>query len=199
MKFLAIDTSSKRLTVIAKGEKTAIRDFPDCTAQHSVRLMGEIDIALKEAGISLSDCDFLACVVGPGSFTGIRIGIATVKGLCTAAERPALAVTSFDTLAYAEGSGKKLCLIDAGHGYFYACPYEGRAAGTARYMSKEEAESLISEGYVPISGEQLSIESKIVSAAEGLLKAAEALSGNARPCARLEAEYLRKSNAEEGR
>lgn len=199
MKFLAIDTSAKRLTVIAVGKKTAVRDA-DCAMQHSVRLMDEIDAALKEAELSLHDCDYLACVVGPGSFTGIRIGIATVKGLATAAERPVLAVTSFDCLAYAERSGKTLCLVDAGHGYFYACPYDGvTPAAPARYLSEEEAKSLISEGYVPISGEALHLESTVVSPAEGLLAAAEALSAKAGPCALLEALYLRKSNAEEGR
>ena len=200
MKFLAIDTSSKRLIVIAKGQKTAILDLPDCAMQHSVRLMGEIDRALKEAELTLHECDFLSCVVGPGSFTGIRIGIATVKGLCAAAEKPALAVTSFDCLAYAEKSGKKLCLVDAGHGYYYACPYDGTAvAGPARYLSEAEAKALIFEGYVPISAENLAIESKLVSPAEGLLAATEALQAKAAPCAELHAEYLRKSNAEEGR
>ncbi len=200
MKFLAIDTSAKRLAVIAKGERTSVRDLPDCAMQHSVRLMGEIDAALKEAGLSLGDCDLIACVVGPGSFTGIRIGISTAKGLCMAAEIPALAVTSFDCLAYAEKSGKKLCLVDAGHGYFYACPYDGTAAvAPARYLSREEAEALIAQGYAPVSGEELTIGSQVVCAADGLLAAVEALARNAGPCALLGAEYLRKSSAEEKR
>ena len=200
MRFLAIDTSSKRLIVIAKGERTAVRDLPDCGTQHSVRLMGEIDAALKEADLSLKDCDYFACVVGPGSFTGIRIGIATVKGLATAAEKPVLALTSFDCLAYAEKSGKKLALVDAGHGCYYACPFDGtREAMPARHMTRAEAEALMQEGFAPIAGEQLSLGEKCVQAAEGLLAAAEALAGNAGPCASLEAVYLRRSNAEDGR
>ena len=198
MKFLAIDTSAKRLIVIAKGEKTVLRDL-DCAMQHSVRLMGEIDAALKEADLSLKDCDFLACVVGPGSFTGIRIGIATVKGLAMAAEKPVLAVTSFDSLAYAEGSGKKLALVDAGHDYFYACPYEGKIAKTAAYLSKSDVEKLIEEGYAPVSGEEISIKSHVVSVANGLLAAAEELADRASTVDTLAAEYLRKSNAEEQR
>lgn len=200
MKFLAIDTSSKRLTVAARGEKTVLREAPDCAMQHSVRLMDEIDAALSEAGLSPAACDFFACVVGPGSFTGIRIGIATVKGLCTALGKPALAVTSFDCLAYAEKSGKKLALVDAGHGCFYGCGYDGvEISSPAKYMSREETEALIAEGYAPVSAEELPIPSKLLPAGEGLLAAAEALSGNAAPCAQLEAVYLRKSSAEEGR
>ncbi len=200
MKFLAIDTSSKRLVVIAKGETAVVRDLPDCNMQHSVRLMGEIDAAMKEASLTLADCDLLACVVGPGSFTGIRIGIATAKGLAVAASKPVLALTSFDCVAYADKSGKKLCMIDAGHGCFYACPYNGtERAGEARYMSGAEAEELISQGYAPVSGEELSVGSKVLSLSEGMLAAAEALSQGAGPCSALEAVYLRRSNAEEGR
>lgn len=186
--------------MIAKGEKTVVRDLPDCAMQHSVRLMGEIDAALNDAALTLGGCDYLVCVVGPGSFTGIRIGIATVKGLSMAAERPVLSVTSFDCLAYAEESGKKLCLVDAGHGFFYACPYDGTAVcGPARYLSEEEAKAVISEGYAPVSGEPLMIAGKVVSPAQGLLKAAQALASRAAPCAEMQAVYLRKSNAEEGR
>lgn len=199
MKFLAIDTSSKRLVVIAKGERTVIRDLPDCAMRHSVLLMGEIDSALKEAELSLKACDFLACVAGPGSFTGIRIGIATVKGLSVAAEKPILSLTSFECLAYAEKSEKKLCLVDAGHGYFYACPYDGGLGGVARYLPGADVEDLISAGYAPVSGEELAIPSEVVSVSKGLLSAAETLFENAGPSSSLEAVYLRRSNAEEGR
>ncbi len=200
MKFLAIHTSSKRLIAAAKGERTVLRDLPDSAMQHSVLLMDTVDGVLQEAGLRLCDCDFLACVVGPGSFTGIRVGIATVKGLCTAAEKPALAVTSFDCLAYAEESGKKLALVDAGHGYFYGCGYDGTAVvSSPRYMSRQEAETLIAEGFMPVSEEELPIPSKVLSAGEGLLAAAEALCGRVAPCSELEALYLRKSSAEEGR
>ena len=126
MKFLAIDTSGRALNVVAVNEeKTVVSRREDCAMRHSVLLMDAIDGALKEAGMTLADCDFLACVVGPGSFTGIRIGIATVKGLCLAGEKKALSLTTFDTLAYADTDGKRLCLVDAGHGNVYACGYDG--------------------------------------------------------------------------
>lgn len=201
LKFLAIDTSSKRLAVAAKGDRTVLTELPDCAAQHSVLLMDEIGSTLKKAGLTLTDCDFFACVVGPGSFTGVRIGVSTVKGLCAALDRPALALTSFDCLAYAEKSGGKiLALVDAGHGCYYACGYEGRKAVLpARYLSAEEAESLIAEGFAPVSAENLPIGAKTVPAGEGLPIAAEALADRAAPCADLEALYLRRSSAEERR
>ena len=78
--FLAVDTSSRYLTVLAKkGDKTVIRHIGDCAMQHSVILMGEIESALEEAGLTPDGCDYFAAVTGPGSFTGIRIGVATIK------------------------------------------------------------------------------------------------------------------------
>ena len=91
----------------------------DCAMQHSVCLLPEIDGALKEAGLALEDCDFFACAVGPGSFTGIRIGISTVKGLAFALGKPTLGVTSLRAIAYAE-EGCRAALVDAGHGNVYA-------------------------------------------------------------------------------
>lgn len=200
MKFLAIDTSGKNLAVVAvNGERVEVRDLA-CAMQHSVRLMEEIDGALRAVSLLPKDCDFFACVVGPGSFTGIRIGISAVKGLCLATDRPALAVTSFEALAYAEGSGKTLALVDAGHDCYYACPFEEKTpVSQAEYLSRERAEAWIFQGHMPISCEKLGLESRIVSPAQGLLQFALTNANRAAPASELKALYLRKSSAEEKR
>ena len=200
MKFLAIDTSGKRLTVIAvNGKKAVVRD-EDCAMRHSVVLMGEIDGALRAAGLTVSDCEFLACVVGPGSFTGIRIGISAVKGLCFATDKCALAVTSFEAIAYAERGGKKLALVDAGHDFYYACAFDGdELAVSPAYVSRARVEELIAEGFVPLSAEPLAVESRVVSIAEGLQRAVQKGYGKEVPAKELAALYLRKSSAEERR
>ncbi len=190
MKFLGIDTSGARLTVIARNGKTAVLRSKECAMRHSVLLMEEIEGALREAGLSLSECDFLACAVGPGSFTGVRIGISTVKGLCLAAEKPALAVTSFECLAYADTRGKRLALIDAGKGCFYAQPFEDDLPLAPAFLSGEGVAELERAGYRAIGN---------ADPAEGFLRAAEALAGRAAPAGELTALYLRKSAAEEGR
>ena len=129
MNFLGVDTSSEYLTVIAcKGDKSETRFYKDCLRNHSVRLMEEIDSAFLALDMKPSDCDFFAAVTGAGSFTGIRIGISTIKGLCLATGKPALPVTSFEVLAYAEKDEKLLATIDAGHGYLYAAGYEGKSS-----------------------------------------------------------------------
>lgn len=122
--FLAVDTSSRYLTVVAqKGEKTVLRHLPECAMQHSVILMDEIDKALNEISLTPAECDFFAAVVGPGSFTGIRIGIATVKGLALATGKRFLAITSFDLIAYNVADENFYAVIDAGRGSYYACGY----------------------------------------------------------------------------
>ena len=188
-----MDTSAGSLTVLAqRGEEIFVSVLPDGAAQHSVRLMPEVDALLARAQLPLSACDFIACAVGPGSFTGIRIGISTVKGLCLAAEKPALAVTSFDILAYAERGGKRLVLIDAGGGYYYACGYNGANAVdfAPSRISRAEAEALIGAGYKPITEGDRAL---------GLRGAVAAMYKDAAPAGELKAMYLRRSAAEEGR
>ena len=124
MKFLAIDTSGSHLTVIANGEKLSVKYIEDCRLSHSVVLMDEIEKALSEAEMTLKDAEVLACCVGPGSFTGIRIGISTIKAFAYAENKKVLPVTSFEVLAYNKSSEKdKLTLIDARHDNFYACGF----------------------------------------------------------------------------
>lgn len=127
MNYLAIDTSGSRLTVAAKfGEKRVLRSRDDCKTGHAAFLMDEIDDALEMLETDVSKMDFIACVIGPGSFTGIRIGVATVKALCFAYNKPALALTSFDVLAYNDfESENKVCLINAMHGNFYVQAFRG--------------------------------------------------------------------------
>ena len=192
MKFLAIDTSGQKLAVIAQNEDKTVVRAQNSAMRHSILLMDEIDGALKEANLPLAACDFIACVVGPGSFTGIRIGISAVKGLCMAVGVPALAVTSFDCLAYAEKRERLLALVDAGHGHFYACPYDGFKPQAAAYLSNEEANAIAEKGYAPVTERDTDI-------AEGLKNAANALSARKASATELVALYLRKSSAEEGR
>ena len=198
MKYLAIDTCGKQLNVaVFDGVQETVLSRADCAMRHSVLLMGEIDEALSRAGMSVSDCDFFACVAGPGSFTGIRIGIATVKGLCLAADRPALALTSFDCLAYADKSEKKLCLVDAGHGNFYACAYAGeRPAAPPAFLARGEVDAMVREGYAPVAAEPLFAGVQTAQIAFGLSAAARANAAAAADAHRLEALYLRKSSAE---
>ncbi len=126
MNYLAIDTSGPWLTVAVGGEKKAAEFIPDCSLNHSVVLMETIEKCLKKAGLKAEDIDVFACAVGAGSFTGIRIGIATVKAFAFAFGKKVLKVTSFESLAYDISDGNdRLAVIDARHGNYYACGFDG--------------------------------------------------------------------------
>lgn len=196
MKFLGIDTSGGTVRVAAaNGEKEAVRAVEGVT---SVRLMDDIDGVLGEVGLKAQDADFIACVVGPGSFTGIRIGISTAKGLCFALNKRALALTSFDLLAYAE-MGKTLALVDAGHSNYYACPFQDGVRGEAAFLSDRELALYRENGYRFLSAKQLAVESEIVDVGRALIGAAKKYASALQNANELSALYLRKSSAEEKR
>lgn len=106
MKILAVDTSSKNCSVAIvevdenKNYNTIISENNDDERTHSQKLMPMIDEMLKKSNLSLDDINLLACCLGPGSFTGIRIGIATIKAFADVKNIPTVGVTSLESLAY---------------------------------------------------------------------------------------------------
>lgn len=203
MNYLAIDTSGKNLTVIIKkGEQVYKYSDPDCGVQHSVELMPRVEELLHKADFDLKSADFFACVVGAGSFTGIRIGVATVKAMCFAYSKPCLAITSFDTLAYNKKGGKVLALIDAKHNGFYACGYDnGKVTLEPSYLMREQVEKIVLDydkavAIADINGFNI----EIVSVVDGFEKAIESkLDEISLDIEKLTPLYVRKSQAEEGR
>lgn len=200
MSYLAIDTSGKHLTAIIEADGKIYTHFlKDCGVKHSVALMPTIEELEKESGKKIKDADFIACVVGAGSFTGIRIGVATAKALCFAYKKPALSITSFDTLAY-NVKDDALAVIDAGHGGYYVCGYKNGAADTEpSYLTEEEVLKL-GKGRRVVSFERLDkVRAEEVSPADGLIAAIEAKKTELIPPEELTPLYIRKSQAEEGR
>ncbi len=192
--FLAIDTSSRHLTVYAqKGDKSVLRHLPDCAMQHSVVLMDEIDKALKEISLTPQECGFFAAVTGPGSFTGIRIGIATVKGFALAANKPLKSLTAFDLIAHNVNSKKTFVVIDAAHAHYYVCGYEGKKViFSPAYLSEEEVAALPA----PLFGfEDLPFENYTKLEVKNCLKEAALKCGELSND--MHALYVRKSQAEE--
>lgn len=197
--FLAVDTSSGYLTVLAKrGDRLVKRYIADCALKHSVILMDEIDKALNEAGLSPAECGFFAAVTGPGSFTGIRIGLSTVKGFALATGKKMLAVTSFELIAYNVNVTQKfLVCIDAAHDCFYCCGYNADKSVFMPpcYLPRAEVEAL----GLPVFGfEALTLPDYTALDADKCLYPAvcalkDKLTGD------IHALYVRKSQAEEAR
>lgn len=100
MRILSIDSSSVSASASVTEEgKILAEEFVNNGFTHSVTLMPIIDKVLKDSETAVSDVDLLAITNGPGSFTGVRIGIASAKGICDAANIPCFAVSTLEALA----------------------------------------------------------------------------------------------------
>lgn len=101
MKILAIDTSTMLGGIAIMDESRLIAESRlNVRSTHSERLMTEIEHCLKQSGIKISDIDVFAVATGPGSFTGMRIGVSTVKGFSYATGKPIVSVPTLEALAW---------------------------------------------------------------------------------------------------
>jgi tRNA threonylcarbamoyladenosine biosynthesis protein TsaB len=127
MRILALDTSDQVLSVALDTENGVFCAEIDAGTRHSELLMECIDGLFKTAGLAPRELDLVACMKGPGSFTGLRIGYATAKGLCMALGIRLAAVPTLDCLAYALSiwPGIVIPAIDAKKGCFFSSFYRG--------------------------------------------------------------------------
>lgn len=101
MKILAVDTSATAASVAVAEENKLIGEFSINTAlTHSQTLMPMVDELLKNTGLSVNDIDAVAVNAGPGSFTGVRIGVAAVKGIAFPKNLPCISVSTLESMAY---------------------------------------------------------------------------------------------------
>ncbi len=101
MYILGIDTSAVSAgAAIVKDGKVISETFLNVGLTHSQTVMCLIDSALKNCGLEFSDIDIVAVAAGPGSFTGIRIGVSAVKGLCFADDKPCIPVSTLEAMAH---------------------------------------------------------------------------------------------------
>lgn len=126
MKYLTIDTTTKvtALALADQGQLVA-EGFLHTTKTHSERLIPVLDQVLEASAWKLQDLDFIGVVRGPGSFTGIRIGIATAQGLAQVLKLPLVGVLSLDTMAWAGHSREEIIvpILDARKNEWYTAQY----------------------------------------------------------------------------
>lgn len=123
---LAFDTSFKTAAVAILEDETVLYDaFINSGLNHSETLLPAIDQALKHLRLNIKDIDLFACALGPGSFTGLRVGISTMKGLLLACAKPAVGVSSLAAVALNVTDYNALIysIMDASRGQVYFASY----------------------------------------------------------------------------
>ncbi len=126
MNILVIDTSTSLASIaIAVGEQIVAESLVNTNRTLSARLVPEIERLLETAGLAISDIDLFASSVGPGSFTGVRGGIATIQGLALAGGKPCAGFSSLAMLAMNFSLSKALVcpMLDARKSEVYAAVY----------------------------------------------------------------------------
>ena len=142
MKVLYIDTTTPDL-VVAVVEDNKITDLTAKAVgvHHSEMLCDKVSEALMKANVKFAELSAYACAIGPGSFTGIRIGVSTVKGYHTAVPLPVISVNCLEAIATSVNCKRRgSATIDAGNGYYYA-DYEKGVAPCLISYDDERARS----------------------------------------------------------
>jgi len=129
MLILAIDTSGRHGSVaLCRGDANSFETLQLTALEggtYSARLMPTIDSILRQNHLQPGDLDGFVVVSGPGSFTGLRVGLATVKGLCEVLQKPLVTVSMLEAVVITHGAvGKNTAVLDAGRGEVYVGDYE---------------------------------------------------------------------------
>lgn len=136
MKALIIDTTWERaVLVLIDGDKRYSYVSDTGARRHSPTVLAEADRLFTEAGLKPSDLDAVGAVVGPGSFTGIRIGVATANAMAKATGAKIVEITELEAMI--EGETEALALIDCKHDNYYALK---RAGGRDEYFAANIAD-----------------------------------------------------------
>lgn len=126
MYILAVDTTGNvcSAAVLSDGHLVS-ESYVDNKLTHSETLAPMVDTCLKSAGLNVKDIGLFCCAVGPGSFTGIRIGTGMIKAFSHASGKPAIGINTLDALSYnARGTDETVCpIIDARRGEVYTASY----------------------------------------------------------------------------
>jgi tRNA threonylcarbamoyladenosine biosynthesis protein TsaB len=219
MLILAIDTSGRHGSIaLCRGDAGAfdvIELAPLEGGTYSARLMPTIASLLEQNHFDKKDVDGFVVVSGPGSFTGLRVGLATVKGLCEVLQKPLATVSMLEAVAIARGAAghNVTAVLDAGRGEVYVGEYQagsGVAKVTREYISKtaefaEEAKKKIGElltpdtsvfGHLEAAGIKIRSVDPVLADEIGPMGIRKLLAGDVADIASVDVNYIRRSDAE---
>jgi len=121
--YIAIDAAGSSLTVVLRARGKYYTFKEQNLRRTSAVLLPSVERLFDQAGVTLADMDCFGVTVGPGSFTGIRVGLVTVKAWSYAASKPIIAVNSLRALAYISKDKPCICVIDGSNGVSYIAGY----------------------------------------------------------------------------
>lgn len=175
MRILSIDSASKIATAALLDENNLIAEYTlNNKMEHSTLIMDMVDKLLKDSNLSIDDIDGFVVSKGPGSFTGLRIGMATIKGLSFGSNKPYISISSLDALAYSLISfdGIICPIMDALRDSVYTCLYKNNNGNLEKLTdySALDLDELIE--VLKEKGE------KVIFTGDGLIKHKEYLSTN---------------------
>jgi tRNA threonylcarbamoyladenosine biosynthesis protein TsaB len=187
---LSIETATRAGSVaVTRGETLLAARTGDAAISHSSLLLNYVNDALEEAGVRLDEIEIFAVARGPGSFTGLRIGLATVKAFAATLARSCVGVPTLYAVAHAAGhSARTLALLPAGRGEVYAQLLTIQPDGdvvpidAATHLTPQKLlEEVKAETRLTWAGEGAHIHFEAIKAqalAEGILLRRESQNGN---------------------
>ncbi len=174
MRILSLDTSMKTayvaLTEVKNGIIIPISLYSYLADSHTVALNNMLDSILKLSGTKFDDIDFYASSTGPGSFTGIRIGVSVIKGLSFVDSKPCVGVSSLESMAYSVAeansgvSGIITPLIDARRSSYYTAVFHSDGEGNIKRLT-DDAQIEIND-YFDVIGAKLG-NNKLILTGDG--------------------------------
>ncbi len=173
MKILAVATARSDMSVaLLEGDRIRAEFAVNDERQHSLTLLPAIDHLCKEENIPIGSIDLFACAAGPGSFTGLRVGLATVKGLAMVTGKPVVGVSTLEAMVMNVGRVEMpVCaLIPARERWYYMGLYRWVEEGKVVPMQEErccELEAIraaLPHGAVLIIGEGIEAYRKEIAA-----------------------------------
>lgn len=172
---LSIDSASKVATTALLDENNLIAEYTiNNKMEHSTLIMDMVDKLLMDSNLSIDDIDGFIVSKGPGSFTGLRIGMATVKGLSFGANKPYVSVSSLDALAYSLVSfdGIICPVMDALRDSVYTCLYKSTNGELEKLIDYSALEL---DDLIKILKDK---NEKVIFTGDGLIKHKDYLSAN---------------------
>lgn len=174
MNILLFDTSTQILSIALKCDKFYEERLIDGNFSHSEDLLTEVTAILERAKIKLADLDMLICTKGPGSFTGIRVGMVTMKGFASALSIPLVSVGTLEAIEESASlyKGAILSVIDAKKKRFYQrLSFNGEVVVPDSDMSPEDIiESLKAYEEVLVTGPDAALFAEKITSIEPSLK-----------------------------